>query len=261
VLVSTILLFIFGAILIVMKKYELGYFELSITMCDIVIGAILLGYFYSLRQPIENIRIRKFSQLYYYYSLGIMVLGLFFALAIKDSQLQFSMSFGFFSIGLAFMSISMAYSSDRKMSIIANNDFLKIVEEFEELRITLYQDIYYNKEYRGILTACLKLFTYIERAIYLKNNTNIEKDNQSKLYGKFFLLIHWTVLPWDGVVLKNVQYIEYGITRYKDIKVKMETKVIILIEKMAESISQLDLDDVQRKEFNEILEFIQKHKK
>lgn len=244
-----------------MNKYELGFFELSITMCDIVVGAVLLGYFYYLRQPMENIRIRRFSQLYYYYGVGIMVLGLFFALALKGSQLQYSISFGFISIGLAFMSISMAHSSDRKMSIIANTDFLKIVEDFEEIRITLYQDIHYNNDYKGILTACFKLYTYTERAIYLKNNTNIEKDNQSKLYRKFFLLVRWTVLPWDGVVLKNIQYIEYGITKYKDIKLKMELQVIHIIENIARNVSQLDLDKVQRKEFNEILEYIQKHKK
>jgi len=113
------------------------------------------------------------------------------------------------SLGLSFIAIGISIDSDNKMIAIANESFLKIVDDFEDKRIQLLQ----HPDWLGIEGTIWKCKTYLDRAIKLKESTKIEIETQNKLFDQFDYLINNTGVPWGTDLVKpsdfgNIHYLE-----------------------------------------------------
>ena len=101
------------------------------------------------------------------------------------------------SISLAFYAIGFTLSSDVKMAINSNENFLRIVDRFEDMRIDMFQHNAKSKpDYSKIFKTCWKCATYLERAVKLYEMANIDEENKSKLFQQVEQLIYFSELPW-----------------------------------------------------------------
>ena len=103
----------------------------------------------------------------------------------------------YFSLSLALMAIGFALSSDVKMDINSNENFLRIVDKFEDKRIDLFQHNAVGR-YDLIIENCWKFRTYIKRAVKLYEMANIDKDNIKLFFNQLKQLMFWSEMPWHG---------------------------------------------------------------
>lgn len=169
-------------------------------------------------------------------------------------------SFGLalFSIGVAFLSVSLVLKSDKKMRANATEYFLRIIDVFEDKRIQFFQ----HPEVLGVEGTIYKCKTYLDRALLLKKSYKIDEKYQDLLFQKFETLVYYSGLPWKEVTIKDVKVVDKeGNIKTQDIKIKVEQKSINVLLGMCSQFWKFDLDDEQKKKLNEITDFIKKFKK
>jgi len=182
----------------------------------------------------------------------VIISFLFLIYGIRSNNNDFIETFKFIlTVGIAFLSLyfathsiviskesrKIAGESDEKMIANANESFLKIVDTFEDKRIQLLQ----HPVWLGIEGTIWKCQTYLDRAIKLKKSSNIDIDNQNKLFNQFDFLINRTGLPWGTDAIKPSDFENVH---------EMETKFL-----------ELDLTDESKEKLKRIKEYIKKFEK
>lgn len=134
-------------------------------------------------------------------SIFVMLIGLFsifYPFIMTGLSTKEDIAFGVIpvSLGFALFALCQSFSSDLKMDINSNENFLRIVGRLEDMRMNLFMEIRYDHSYRNLIRYCWKLLTYMERAINLNEMANIVQDNQKKLYNQIVQLVYMSDLPW-----------------------------------------------------------------
>lgn len=154
------------------------------------------------------------------------------------------------SISLAFIAIGFALNSDIKMDINSNENFLRIVDKFEDMRIDLFQ---HNSrgDFSLIIRGCWKLRTYTKRAIKLYEMTNIERENQSQLFGQLEQLISWTAMPWRPIsTIRRTRVVTIDPMRRRDVQNVLE------ICRYFRKINLNSIQEIRLESYIEFLEYI-----
>ena len=111
------------------------------------------------------------------------------------------------SVGLALLAIGISFSSDVKMDINSNENFLRIVDRFEDMRIDMFQhNARQPPDYSKIFKTCWKCVTYMKRAIKLHEMANIDFENQKLLFDQVEQLIYFSEIPWGTPVIQADTY-------------------------------------------------------
>lgn len=152
------------------------------------------------------------------------------------------------AFGMALLAIGLAISSDTKMDINSNENFLRVADRFEDNRIDLTEDNS-KRDYSHLIRYCWKSVTYMERALKLHKMVNIESDNQSKLYNQVIQLVLMSGFPW-GLRRRHQGHLIF-IMREKDVK-----NVLTVCEKCL----FLDLTDEQRQHLWHSISYIEHHR-
>lgn len=156
----------------------------------------------------------------------------------------------YFSLGLAFLAIGFSLSSDVKMDINSNENFLRIVDKFEDMRIDLFQHNF-RGDFSLIIRDCWKLRTYTKRAIKLYEMTNIERENQSQLFGQLEQLISWTAMPWRPIsTIRRTRVVTISPMRRRDVQNVLE------ICRYFRKINLNSIQEIRLESYIEFLEYI-----
>lgn len=112
------------------------------------------------------------------------------------------------SIGLACIAISFAFSSDVKMDINSNENFLRIIDRFEDMRIDMFQHNTRRPrpDFSKIFKTCWKCVTYLKRAVKLHKMANIDFENQKLLFEQVEQLIYFSEIPWGASIIQSNTY-------------------------------------------------------
>ena len=184
-----------------------------------LIGAIITYIFSSViknkeeKQKNEKItkkykRKKNISRSLLYIGLLLMFLG-FINLNIvntytSDKSLTFgsmiSISVSITSLGLGLFALGLSFSSSIKNDINSNENFLRIVDHFEDKRIEVFQSL--NKKdansFEPLTRNLWKMVTYTRRAVKLYEMANITDDNCTVFFEQLVQLLTMSDIPWRG---------------------------------------------------------------
>lgn len=149
------------------------------------------------------------------------------------------------TLGLGTFALGISIQSDFKMDINSNENFLRIIDDFEDRRIELFQDIHYRQSFTMIISSCWKFCRYTTRALKLHDMSNIELENQTQLYEQVVQLVLMSDLPW-GTMSQGVY-----IMRADDINNVLTT---------CEDCLFLDLNNEQKEQLWNLITFIEQYR-
>lgn len=93
------------------------------------------------------------------------------------------------------------------MDINSNENYLRIVDRFEDMRIDMFQhNTRQPPDYSKIFKTCWKCVTYMKRAVRLQEMTNIDFENQNLLFEQVEQLIYFSEIPWGTPVIQANTY-------------------------------------------------------
>jgi hypothetical protein len=115
-----------------------------------------------------------------------------------------SLSISICSLGLGIFALGLSISSGIKNDINSNENFLRIVDHFEDKRIEIYQHIT-EGDPKPLIRNIWKMVTYTRRALKLYEMANITKDNLDTFYEQLNQLMFWSGIPFKGVQIQPQQ--------------------------------------------------------
>lgn len=159
-----------------------------------------------------------------------------------------SISISICSLGLGVFALGLSFSSSIKNDINSNENFLRIVDKFQDMRIDLFQRNA-RGDYSLITRGCWKFVTYIKRAGNLHEMANINRDNQSQLFNEIKVLMFYTALPWRPMpVTSGNKIIMINIMEKKDIQNVLN---------VCEYSRKFSLNKVQKTTLEEYIKFVE----
>jgi hypothetical protein len=194
---------------------------------------------------------RMLSNIWFGIASVLIILG--FLAGLQNGYLPIGLAI--VSLGLGSFSVGFGYDSNAKFTVNANKSFLEIVDIFEDKRIDLYR---HNA--RGdpslLIEACWKCRTYSNRAVALKEDFKIDKDNQMKLFQQMEQIVKFSSLPWNGVKIKITKGKNKG--KFRTVKVMRDTEVNNILQ-ICKNCAKLDLNNTEKKKLKEITDFVEKY--
>jgi hypothetical protein len=150
-----------------------------------------------------------------YTSKGLLFIGIFLiilgmmALLIinyytsdSDKNLTYgsrvSLTISICSLGLGLFSLGLSFSSSIKNDINSNENFLRIVDHFEDKRIELFQNLDKGNA-EPLIRNIWKMVTYTRRAVKLYEMANITNDNCNEFFNQLKQFLVVSSVPWRGV--------------------------------------------------------------
>jgi len=126
----------------------------------------------------------------------------------SDKNLTYSSSVSLMisicSLGLGLLSLGLSFSSSIKNDINSNENFLRIVDHFEDKRIEIFQSIS-DGNFKPLIRNIWKMVTYTKRAVKLYEMANITKDNLDIFCNQLNQLLFWSAIPFEGVQIQPQQ--------------------------------------------------------
>ena len=193
----------------------------------------------------------------------LMILG-FISLNIEninstDKSLTFgsriSISISITSLGLGLFSLGLAFSSSIKNNINSNENFLRIVDHFEDKRIEIFQHAT-DGDFRPLIRNIWKMVTYTQRAIKLYEMANITKENCDPLFEQLKQLLFWSMIPWRGIPVFSQQ--PSGIVSFNLVRIlrKEDIQHVISICTLFEKFRLDKTQKVQLEAYKDMMEYI-----
>jgi hypothetical protein len=102
------------------------------------------------------------------------------------------------SLGLAIFALGISGVSIVKSNINSNENFLRIVDHFEDKRIEIFQSLS-KKDASPLIRNIWKMVTYTKRAVKLYEMENIEKDNLDVFFNQLEQLLFQSGIFWQGL--------------------------------------------------------------
>jgi hypothetical protein len=150
-----------------------------------------------------------------------------------------SLSVSICSLGLGIFALGVSTMSGIKSDINSNENFLRIVDHFEDKRIEITQKLYYEHDSKPFTTNIWKMRTYTDRAVKLYEMENIDDDNLKVFLEQLEKLLFESAIPWEGMSNTN----------------KDDVNNVL---KICEIFREFRLNDEQKKKLESYIDFISK---